>query len=565
MQNMNLNSFNTKLRNLEKDLHKLVDEISIQNNASYLMEPLGALWKELDRSLLKIDVLYLSDNKSIEPLKIWCPTISESNFTVFQETGTVEFVTENVVFRIFDEDHFPIKNTDSLPTLVKLIISDRSDIDEEDLQYFTERFAKESILLMCHTDDEKTFSTVRSSAQPYTWKCTRQSSEDWEEQLAKLADSKDLIGMIAFTLSLKKISAAFDATIENEHKDMSARRISVQNDHMKIKKLGTQRVGQELFSTLKTNLQRSFAEFESGINTRFNNLTKNQPGSLYSFIMDEIDSLNALEEVKSSGETKYILPTKAIKELEKKAYDGFKDHLSHDVVSLNDYFKITVEEINGTFKENGLHDFHFTVNGISKSDVISSLEEEFHFDKQHESKSIKKGAMAFISAVRQPYMILIMTVGVLSYIPTLKDIRLKIWPLFILALGVGVFFALKSVKKQKSVDKTDELKRINQWLKTEYKRIFSNIEKEWKMHFFKNAKSEFGDILMKMEDDLKQFQLNRADSISEETNLTQRKIQTLEVFDKKLKESKRRKMQFESDLKSLNSDLKMTFKKLEIL
>ena len=110
----------------------------------------------------------------------------------------------------------------------------------------------------------------------------------------------------------------------------------------------------------------------------------------------------------------------------------------------------------------------------------------------------------------------------------------------------------------------EELKKISQWLKAEYKRIFSNIEKEWKTKFIQHAKNEFTEILVQSENELKDFQNQRVESISDETNLTQRKIQTLEAFDKTLKEAQRQKLKVETDLNSLGSDLKQTFLKLEM-
>jgi hypothetical protein len=561
---MNLNSYSAKLRNFNNELQKLVDEISIQNNANYLMDPITELWNQFDRNILRIDILYVSKTKTLEELKNWIPEISEDDFDSFTKDGFVEFSQNDVSFRIYDEDHFPIKSSNSLPVLIKLLICEELGYEEEDVLYFSQRFAKESVLLLCKCTNIDLLKAIRSETVKYTWKIHKLEKDNWNDHFHQLGETKDLINLISLTLSFKKIAEAINSTIDNENKDLSARKISVQNDHMKLKKQSNLRVGQELFSSLKINLQRSFNEFENGINQRFNDLTKNQPGSLYSYILDEIDSIHDLEEVKSNGGTKYTLSKKALKELELKARGGFEEHLTHDVISLNDYLKITVEEIEDSFKNNGLQGFNYSVKGVSKSDMISSIDEEFHFDKQHDSKAIKKGFMAVLSTARQPYMILIMTIGMLSSIPSLTGLRQKIWPLLILTLLVGIFFAIRGLKKKKIEEKSEELKKVSVWLKSEYKRIFSNIEKEWKTKYFKSAKDEFAEILIRTEEDLRMFQNTRIENISQDTNLIQRKIQTLEVFDKKIKETKKRKSQLETDMQALNSELKQLFIKQEI-
>lgn len=56
--------------------------------------------------------------------------------------------------------------------------------------------------------------------------------------------------------------------------------------------------------------------------------------------------------------------------------------------------------------------------------------------------------MSVLSTDRQLYMILIVTIGVLSSIPSLKGLRKELWPLLILTLLVGILFAIKGFRKK---------------------------------------------------------------------------------------------------------------------
>lgn len=562
---MNEISSLAKLKNIHKELQHLIDDISIQNNVQYLLDPINQLSSEYNSKKLKVDLLYLSKDHLFKKLQSQLSIFTEDHAQLLNDSGTCLINNENVGLMIFDEDHFPIKSINSLPTLIKIIYFEDEGFEREDLMYYIQRFTKESIITLVINDNKEFQREIKSEINKYTWKVvTPDPDVNLLEYIEKLPEFVSLINLIGFNLNTKKIVDTVNTTIDNEYKDLSSRKISVQMEHMKLKKMGGQRVGQDLYSQLKTNLQRSFSEFENGINQRFTELTKNQPGTQFSFLMDQIDGIHDLEEISEDNETKYIIPKKSLNEFEANAKQGIQEHLKHDVNSLNDYLSIMCEEIDRTFKENNLLGFNHLVKKMSFEDINECVDGQFIFEKEHEPKSVKKGAMAFLSAVRQPYMLLIMSVGMLAYIPWFKNLRTFIWPFIILALGVGVYFALQKSKKDKEGAKKEEIKRIIQWLKSEYKRIFSNIEKEWKSAYFQHAKTEFSEILLQAENDLKNFQADRVETINTETNLTQRKIQTLEVFDKKLKESQRQKAKVESDLRALATELKQHFLKIEL-
>lgn len=575
---MSVNASVVKIRNIHKNIQEIIEDISIQNNAKYLFDPIESIWKTFDDSHLRIDVLYLNNDYTLEWLQKIDNKFTDSDLKNLEKDGLITKELEGRFYRVHDADHFPVKSTKKLPYLIKVILCNPDGFDPDDISYFSQRFVKESAITFVKGGDKDFQRWLKSELNKLTWRVVFEKDDDlFEENLKKFEEHSSLINLIALILGTRKILNAIDSTIENEYKDLSARKISVQNDHMKLKKKGSERIAQDLFSTLKNNLQRSFSEFENGINSRFSELTKNQPGSLYSYIIDQIDGIHSLEEAKVGGETKYILPSRTLEDLENESKNGFQEHLEHDVQSLNDYLDITKEEINKVFKENGLNSFNYKIQKLSNSDFLSRLDDQFHFEKQYESKSVKKGFMSFFSAVRQPYMIIIMMVGLLGrmwpkdWLPEDENgnpigFYSQTWFLILmfLALVAGIYFAVKSSKKKKKEAEAEELKKVSQWLKSEYKRIFSSVEKDWKSMYFQHGKNEFSDLLRELENDLKNFQQDRSESISTETNLTQRKIQTLEAFDKKLKDSQRKKAKVLSDINGLSSDLKQSFLKLEI-
>lgn len=561
----NTSSAANKIRNIHEELQKLVGQVSIQNSAGYLIEPAKTLWSELSEGQLKVDVLCVRDQHEPESLRQILEFLGGEELAQLKSEGKLVYQHNGVIYRIFDEYHFPVKKVDELPVLVKLCVVEAGDYDLEDLTYYTERLVKETALTAFYSQDSQVLNALRKVATGKTWKLMKiKDAAHWTELSEKLIPTAEVLNLLALIVSFSKMNVALESTIENEYKDLSARKIAVQNDHMKLKKMSTTRVGQEMFSSIKTNLQRSYSSFESGINERFNSLTKNQPGSLYSFLMDQIDGFNAMDTVASGTDTKFVLPDTDLDDLKNEIENGITEHLSHDVKSLNDFLQMTIDEINEQFKEVELAQFEYHHRDFSSTEIDRLLESQMGFEREHEPKTMKKGIMAYFSAIRQPYMIIIMMTSVLA--PFIGNIRDKKWfpPVIAIALITGLYFAIKDAKKSKEETLQEELKKVRQWLKGEYKRIFSNLEREWKTRYFQHAKDEFQEIQRMAEEKLRNYQADRGQKISQETNLTQRKMQTLEAFDKKLNEAKRAKGQVESQLRTVRTELKQMFLKTEL-
>ena len=570
MERIRINSSVTKLKSVYKELQKLGQDISIQNNIGYLVDPIENLWDEYDHNLQKMDVLYMSKEKHIEDIQHFVSDFSAENFEEFLDNGKASVASETATIRIYDEDNFPAKSAQSLPSLVKILICNPEEYEEEDLLYFSQRFAKESVLLVVKSSDVDLQKKLKTTLRKLAWKTMIiEDKETWDILKEKTLTTTGLTNLIGLNINYKKICKALEATINNEYKDLSARKIAVQNDLMQLKKMGNTRVGQELFSGLKLNLQRSYSEFENGIQNRFEKLTRNKSGSMYTYIMDQIDAISDLEKVKSNGETKYFISKRVLADLEDKTNQAFHEHLGGDVVSLNDYFQVTIEEIDSLFKKEGLEGFDLLLDTLSNREVVKQLEDQFVFEKEFDSKSNSKGVMSYFSKARAPIMMLAMLTSTLAIFwePDDKD-TIRDIPQFKFLAGAavigGIVYLVVSTKKEQEKTQSEELKKAKQWLKAEYKRIFTTIEKEWKANYFEFSKNRLAEILAQAENSLKNYQITKATSVSTKTNLTQRKIQKLEAFDKKLKESKRKKAQIEATISSIESDLKQTFIKLEI-
>ena len=564
---MNNSTAVSKVKGIQKELEKLIEDISIQDNAQFLLDPLRPLWTEFDFNALKVDILFLETTTESAQFKVIIPESSLEDFQTFEEQGIVQIDSSIINYRIFDHNHIPGKSSGKIPVLIKVLVVGNTLEEGLDLDYLAQRFSKETAVLFVACPNKSITSKIKSLVTRLVWKMVPISDfNGLTSEVEKIAEHRELFNLAGISISTQKLVTAIDSVIDNEQKDLNSRRVIIQNDHLKLKKMGVQRLEQDVFSILKVNLQRSFSEFENGINGRFNRLTKNQPGSLYSFVMDQIDDVQGLEEVIADGATIYTISKRTLKKIEDQAREGFTEHLTQDASALNDFLTLSIEEINAACIENGMTDFFCQVKMIQTMEVSEELEEQFHFEKGHDPKPLKKGFMAFFSAVRQPYMIIIMLVGLLSKFMEKLNLWEQTWfkLLMFISLVGGVYFAIRSGKKKKRETELEELKKVSQWLKMEYKRIFTNIERDWKLKYFNHAKNEFAEILRKAESDLKNSQTTRMETVSTETAVAQRKMQNIDSFDKKVKESIRQKLKLESDLNALNADLKQGFLKLEV-
>jgi hypothetical protein len=483
--------------------------------------------------------------------------------------GRVEQSCGKFNLLIYDMDHFPNRKVGEFYSTTKvLVVADDIDIEDEDFNYIIQRFLKDVKVLELYASEQLLNNqTLLSICKKNVWSFDALNLSTFDLNHVFQTTDEKLLGVsqsYAMALSIQKLGETLDIYLENEKKDLDARKLSIQKELDDLKKNSNSRSGQELFMQIKNFVSKSIVEFEKGVNERISSMVKPQTGSLIYLLEDEIETLNHLDEVKEDGQTKLAIP-KIKDDIKEKIHHSFSDHFYNDIASMNDFLQVMVEEIKSQCENIGLLDVHLNYETLPENKFDIALDDLVQYEKEFDAKAASKGFMAVFSAARQPMMIIVMVVSVIGMFMQGQDIRKSPYFLILLALAIifGIYNAITSGKKEKTSKFKEELKKAKQHLKTESRRIISNIDKEVKPVYSAHLKNQIQQILEDLEYALRIYQENRTQKSSEDLMIAQKKAQTLNIGEKKLDNSTRSKLNFDGKLAQLVNEFQSEIGKIK--
>lgn len=556
----------SKFKSAASDLKRISHKILDKGAQSKYDDHLDQTLYQFEGEELQVEILVLSQSApDLEKLGEVGSQLSSSDGVYEQHVGGTKI-------RWHDADHFRPKKVGELQSRLKyMVILGNPNVEDEDFSYALQRVSKDTMGMVVYADASfESMAFVRTTGSKAGCRVVPKKLEELNLENPMESVDKELLAEIRFYsafVALGKHSEALDLHLDNEKKDFDAKKMTLQKELDTHKRASTKRSGQELFMQIKNQTQRNIAEFERGINDRFNALVKPQAGSLLSLIEDEIDGLTALKEVKDHAGSKLVIP-EIDEEILERITLTFSNHLSNDVISLNDFLEATVDEIREQAQEIGIEHLHVNYDKMTDNQVGMLVTDLVRYEKEFDSKSIPKGFMAVFSAARQPVMLVVMSVSIVGYFVDQQLVKNStIFPYIIgAAVILGVYSAVTKTRKEKLVKMNEEVKKAKAYLKAEVKRILSTLEKEWKPQYITFLKSQGQLILEDVEYALRKHQEDSGQKASENLMISQKKAQSLNMQEKELEMGKRDKVNFDTKLKQFVMELKRDLiKKMEAL
>ncbi|MFD2202047.1 hypothetical protein [Shivajiella indica] len=552
----------SKIKNALKDLERIA-EFSLEPGALvHLSESLKKIERDISSEIIKMDLLFLGQE---EDLEIILPPEFRSPW---QEKQMVELSEGPFSIRIFGPSKFPMVKIDELQPVIKVIYLNDPDIEKEELTYFVDRFSKNTAFLYFVLGTKIGKINPQEFSLEKIWKIQRLSPEEFKNisSFTKTLPEpyKKVSAFISGVFGLKKLSEFLEIQMQNEQKDLDAKKIAVSKELETNKKSANSKSGQEVFQQIKNNLSKSASEFEKGIGERFGKITKIQDGSLFYTVEQEIALLKELEEVEVDGEIMLRLP-KSVNKLFGWMEQQLKDHLSNDVISMNDFLSASIEEVKELFEKTGVQAANIQTEYYDKSKIQPLLDHSIRMEKDFEAKGVSKNFNSLFSAIRQPVfmvMSILMIAGFAGFNQQVQFIKANFPILIIALLGFGIYQAFRNISTEKRRKMTEETKKAKQHLSTEVKRILSTVEREWKQPYNDFLKKQIRDIIDNCETELKNYSQRTSQEINDKNLLTQRKMLNINNQEKQFQNGLREKQNFDNKLNNLMAETKLEFHKL---
>lgn len=552
----------SKIKNAIKEVERIAESSLESGTMIHISQTLRSLENELLINSSKIDVLILGNELGKEIL-IPADKIEEWSNSYF-----VSFKLHDFECRVFNPDKFPIVRIDQLPPIIKLVYINDSNLEVEELTYFVNRLANHTAFLyfVIGPDAPQVSSNIFNLEK--VWKEQKLSQEEFnslDSFLSKLSNSlKKSSTYVSSIFGLKKISEFLEIQMQNEQKDLDAKKIAVSKELETNKRSANSKSAQEVFAQIKNNLNKSASEFEKGIGERFGKITKVQDGSLFYTIEEEIGLLKELEEEEVDGEIHLRLPD-SVSELLDWMQQELKDHLSNDVISLNDFLMASMEEVKDLLSKAGVNSANLKIDMYDKSKIEPLLEHSLRMEKDFEAKGVSKNFNTVFSAIRQPIfmvMSILMIAGFAGFNQQVQIIKENFSVLIIALLAFGTYQAFHNIAVDKRRKMKEETKKAKQYLSTELRRILTSVEREWKQPYNDFLKKQIREIIDDCENELKNYSQKLNQEINDKNLLTQRKMLNINNQEKTFQGAIREKQNFDNKLNNLLLETKIESQKI---
>jgi hypothetical protein len=198
------------------------------------------------------------------------------------------------------------------------------------------------------------------------------------------------------------------------------------------------------------------------------------------------------------------------------------------------------------------------------ADIISNiLTSQIRIIQPYKGEVSNMGPYQYFMAVRQYQMIFVMIFSAfgLSFIRQMTQIMI---PATIVLIGVGGYFVVKSVNKQRKISTEKELEKAQKTMQSIYVKIYSDAVRTWMTKLSDHLKNEMKDVLRTVENHVYTYLGTQKDQQKNQQQLVKRQVKSLEEREKSLKNYlkegdniKRNIRRFRSEIRAeLNKTLK---------
>jgi len=197
---------------------------------------------------------------------------------------------------------------------------------------------------------------------------------------------------------------------------------------------------------------------------------------------------------------------------------------------------------------------------LSDAELVSILDSVVYIDKPFSAEMPKKGAYEYFMAVRKYQMLFFMMASAfgLSFV---RNVMMFTIPATLVLLGFGIYSVMITVEKERKEKTEKELKKAQESLFGEAKRIATEISRQWGRQFSEHLRNQGILITEETENYIKVFYTKRKTGLDEEKKNLQRMLQGIDQSERTLELVKRNAASWQRTLARNRNEIKTSFLK----
>lgn len=293
-----------------------------------------------------------------------------------------------------------------------------------------------------------------------------------------LADRRAKDDLMAYTgLSfIKKTEELIAAKQAKMQEHFTVLKLQRQQDLSSIQKKTT---ANSTWQTTRDALNNHKEQFEKRLNKALENDLLPPQGHVYLQIMQQVETLDYLNEQKLAKSTALVIADDFMQQLKTQIRQLLTDY----ALNLSKEIRISTHfienEVSQSFEKQNLSAPNFHTDAPTEADIKRLIDRILVFDRNFEYTIPAKKITEYMMGARMYYMVLMMGAGMLGVSGQISKNRTVLLPAIILVLGFGVYKMVTS-KNQEDEEKMDkQIGNAKDLLKNETRRQIDNFMRNW--------------------------------------------------------------------------------------
>ena len=348
-------------------------------------------------------------------------------------------------------------------------------------------------------------------------------------------------------------------------KQIVAAQVESQQQQLQLKihqlKTATQQHIKQEFNELLNDLTKEASVFEKKVQKKWERYIDFSTAPLWADLRGRILAIEELDELKKRGALSF-----KVYEHDKKAVinalgQTLNSNCSSDSRDINELMEYFNDELVSLFKKHNVPLVEIRSSPVHSDDYQEIISRSCVFRKSFEGEMKTKGFMQYFYAVRQYQMLIFMILGGGSLgLAKMGNNKDWLFPVGFFFIGLAMFQVVIKTRKDNQEHKEKELKKAQEWIKTEVKGMLQLFWREWKLIRSEILSNQFADLSIHYERELQKYLDQENAARGSQEGIFRTKIKKNENLSRQLKTANTLGYQFDGKYKGTNDMLASLFK-----
>ena len=334
--------------------------------------------------------------------------------------------------------------------------------------------------------------------------------------------------------SLDSLSSGLEIVLDQEVRGLKARKAIVLQEMARSQQRITPGSSLELVGELRQRIQRHFLDFERGVNDRLRGVFAPQVGTLSQEVEDHLTQIDELKKDKTGHKTVLAISEDDHTRFMQDIRAAVAKELSRDLTAMRDLFKLLCEELNVFLESKQLPQFISQLQFLTDDRVERILNTTFVIQRKYSGEMKSGGFFEHAMASRRYLTLLFMALSSFGLLSLFRSSPAVMLPVTFLILAIGSLIAFNSAKRERKEAIEKELEKAKELLRSEYKRIFLEIQRAWSELISQHLAEQQQQMIYRVESGIRDSQSRQISDSADEKQRIQRKLQSLETTEKRL-------------------------------